>query len=684
MKQLLTLILFSAVFSLSVTAQDSRIPQKPTHWLSPEDILLRSETGKNFVETPPPDSPVRNVAEFDKMQGALVRYPFGLPITLIKEMAKDVEVTTIVANTSQQNTVIQQYLTNGVDTSHCNFLIAPSESYWTRDYGPWFESDTSNHIGIVDFPYNRPTRPNDDEIPKKVAAMLGIPWYGMNVITTGGNYMTDGMGISTSTQLVLDENPTQTADTIAAKFRRYLGIQNYLVEQDPNNTYIDHIDCWGKYLAPDKILIRKVPVSHPQYAAIEATAAIYAYTPCSYGYNYHVFRVNTPDDQPYSNSVILNNKVLVPMMGSSWDDSALAAYQAAMPGYQVLGFIGNPSTPWESTDALHCRVMGIADLGMLYIKHVPLTGNQPAQDNFRIQADLIPCSDSAVYNDSVLIWYKVNGGAYRMTHMTRTTGLHFTGYIPKQAPGSTIHYYLYAADKSHRHTTCPVMGPADPFVFTCVYTDLTAVPDTLRFDTYEECLGGKFTSIHNYTTNSINLTALDESGWFHPGPTGWLVDNHPVSTFPDPVTPGDSVRCHVIILVMVDNPVQGYWIDTLQFGGSSGTHGVIILLNDTLVFGGIGSHPGLAGPFRMNVYPNPSQEQTNISFRLESPASVRLDIFDMQGRSVRTLADRDFSAGFQTIAWNLASANDAKVNRGIYLIRLTTDKATVWSRVVVD
>ena len=561
MKKILTLFTLLTLPFISIFAQDNGVPKKLTHWLSPEEILHKSEIGKNFVETPPPASPIRNVAEFDKMQGVLVDYPFGIPIALIKEMATDVEVTTIVANTSQQNTVLQQYNSNGVNTNHCNFLIAPSDSYWTRDYGPWFESDSNNHIGIVDFPYNR-NRPNDDEIPKKVAAMLGIPWYGMNVIHTGGNYMTDGMGKSTSTTLVWDENPTQTHEQIAQKFQSYLGINTYLVEPDPNNTYIDHIDCWGKYLAPDKILIRKVPTSHPQYAAIEATAATYAATPCSYGYNYRVFRVNTPNDQPYSNSVILNNKVLVPMMGTSWDDSALAAYQNAMPGYQVIGFPGNSSTPWESTDALHCRVMGIADVGLLYIRHIPLTGNQPAQDNFTLLADLIPCSDSAIYNDSVLIYYKVNNGAYHIVHMTQTSGFHYTGQIPKQPGGSVIKYYLYAGDKSGRHATCPLIGPGDPFTFTSVYTDLTAIPDTLRFETYDDCMNGKYTAIHNFTTTPINLTSLDEMGWFHPGPTGWSVYPYPVNNFPATVPPGDSVRCHVFILIITDQTMPGYWIDT--------------------------------------------------------------------------------------------------------------------------
>ena len=38
------------------------------------------------------------------------------------------------------------------------------------------------------------------------------------------------------------------------------GIDTYHVIPDPNDTYIDHIDCWGKYLSPTKVIIREVPI----------------------------------------------------------------------------------------------------------------------------------------------------------------------------------------------------------------------------------------------------------------------------------------------------------------------------------------------------------------------------------------------------------------------------------------
>ena len=656
--------------SSSLYAQDPQVPKKQTHWMSPEEKLHLQDVLLSFQETPPPVAPVRNVAEFDKMQGVLVRYPFGIPIALIKEMAEDVMVTTIVANTSQQNTVISQYVSAGVDTSHCDFLIAPSDSYWTRDYGPWFESDSANNIGIVDFPYNRPSRPNDDEIPNVLAQKLGIPRFGMNVIHTGGNYMCDGMGVASSTLLVEEENPTQTEAQIKQKVLDYLGIGTYQIRPDPNNTYIDHIDCWGKFLAPDKILIRKVPPSHPQYQEIEDAAAFWATQVCSWGYYYHVIRVNTPQDQPYTNSLILDNKVLLPKMNSPYDDSAIAVYQQAMPGYEVLNFTALGSAPWESTDALHCRAMGVADLGLLYINHIPLTGDQPAQDNFHLTAEVIACSDSAIYPDSVLIWFRVDSGPFVMTHMSHTTGQHYSGIIPKQSPGSRIDYYLYAADRSGRHATTPFMGPLDPFSFNAVYTDITAIPDTLKFFTYEDCVNGKTTYLHNYTSFIITMNYLEQMGagpgW---GYMVWMIDPDAPVPVPYAFDPGDSLPVKVIINWITNSPLAGVLIDSMRFTTDIASHQVVIVVSDSLVQA-IGKHnyPGLT----TTCFPNPFTQSVTIAYTVNEKTPLRISVLDNMGREIKILINGEKTAGTYQETFN---AGD--LPSGIYFYRVTSGETVV-------
>lgn len=432
------------------------------HWMTPQEEALKHLIGQGFQKSAPPPGNIRNIAEFEQMQGVLIRYPFGINYTLIAALSERTTVTTIVESQNQQNNVTNQYQQNGVNLANCDFLIAGSDSYWTRDYGPWYIAYDDSEIGIVDFIYNRP-RPLDDVVPQKMADKLGIQWFAMDLIHTGGNYMTDGWGVSASTDLVIDENPTMTEAEIDQMVQNYLGVNTYYKLPDPNNTYIDHIDCWGKFLDVDKVLIREVPPTHPQYDEIEATAAFFAAQTSSYGVPYQVYRVYTPNNQPYTNSLIVNKTVYVPIMNSQWDDEALTAYEEAMPGYEVIGFNGS----WESTDALHCRVKGTADLNMLYVKHMPLLGDQPNQADYDIEAEITAYSGQSIINDSVLVYYSYDNGPFTHMTMAHQGGKVYTATIPGSTAGTEIAYYIYAVDQSGKRATHPLIGSPDPHRFYC-------------------------------------------------------------------------------------------------------------------------------------------------------------------------------------------------------------------------
>jgi agmatine deiminase len=435
-----------------------------THQMTEEEKALMPaylESLRGRLQSGPPLAPLRNIAEFEHMEGVLIAYPLGIPVSLVAEMSEDVMVTTIVANSSSENQARNQYSSGGVNMANCNFLYAPHDSYWTRDYGPWFVMDGNQSIGIIDFIYNRP-RPNDDNIPAEMASFLGLTSYDMSLVHAGGNYMTDAWGISVSTDLVWEENTNYTHTQIDQMMYDYLGVHTYHVTSDPLGEYIKHVDCWGKYLDVDKILITGVPQSNSQYDEFEAMAQYFAIQTTSYGNNYQVYRVYASNGEPYTNSLILNKRVFVPIEGTSNDSAAITSYETAMPGYEVIGVSGS----WETTDAVHCRVIGIADRGMLYIEHSPLLGEKPQQDYYEISAEIIPYSGMPVIANSVKIYYQVDGGSYYVADMNNVYADTYSGSIPGQSPGSEIAYYIHAEDNSGRTTEHPYIGAPDPHVFT--------------------------------------------------------------------------------------------------------------------------------------------------------------------------------------------------------------------------
>ncbi len=476
MKRILTLILISFSYLLAV-AQQNLAPyefQAKYHMLDSSELYAPMVSSKAFSSTAPPVGTVRAIAEWEPAQAVLVSYPgnFGIPYSLIAEMSQDCKVITLVESTSQQTTVTNNYTSNGVNLANCQFKITPLDSYWTRDYGPWFIMTNNNTVAIIDFPYNRPTRVNDDNVPVFLAgaANLNMPWYGMNVMHTGGNYMCDGMGVAAMTDLVTDENSLTVAQ-IDTLFKQYMGIDRCYITTDPLDDYIKHVDCWGKFLDVDKILIASVPTNNANYNDYEAMATYWSTKVSSYGNNYQVYRVYEPNGQPYTNSLILNNKVLMPIKGgtsATYDANAISLYQQAMPGYEILGFMQlSTQTAWASTDALHCRAHEIADKGMLYIKHYPLLGQKLLQTNYTINANVYALSGSTLITDSAWVRYRVNHGSWQQTLMTHPSGNLWTANIPATAPvgGDTIEYYIHASDLSPRTVMHPLIGAPDPHKF---------------------------------------------------------------------------------------------------------------------------------------------------------------------------------------------------------------------------
>jgi len=89
--------------------------------------------------------PLRNIAEFEPMQGVLINYgardAFGISLDIIAEMSEDVIIYTIVDSTSQQATVESLFDTGGVHSDNREYIIAPSDDYWTRDFLNTIDND---------------------------------------------------------------------------------------------------------------------------------------------------------------------------------------------------------------------------------------------------------------------------------------------------------------------------------------------------------------------------------------------------------------------------------------------------------------------------------------------------------------------------------------------------------------
>jgi agmatine/peptidylarginine deiminase len=462
-----------ASFTYIVSAQeDNGLPNNGLkHRDGRSDPMAGFDNRSVMVITNPPAGPVRNIAEWEPSEAVIIAYlsGFGLPVSLIKDLSNTGKVI-IDCKSSSQTTAMTTLTNGGVNTANCQFITTTVDSWWTRDYTGWFIADSSNRVAIVDFPYNRPSRVNDDAIPSKQATLLNITLYGMDVEHTGGNYMCDGYGRAVSTDLVLDENSLTTTQ-INQRMLSYLGIENYMIRPDAQGDYIKHIDCWAKLLAPDKILVDSVPPSDSRYTHYQAAAAFFASTNSPYGYPYKVYRpliVSSTGNDAYSNSFIFKNRVFVPLGGNATRDSAaIQCYRTAMPGYIVKGYNSSGSAAWYGTDALHCRTHEIADRNMLYIQHFPLWGVINSPTGYAVNAKVVSYAGNNIAAGYPRVVYKVGRlGQWDSTLVMAAQGsLQYSATIPVQNDGDTVYYYIKAKDVTGIQAMHAVMGPADPYFF---------------------------------------------------------------------------------------------------------------------------------------------------------------------------------------------------------------------------
>ena len=470
-KVVLSIWVLSCVLLLSAQTQyydtQPRFPHEPT----PAEQQMLTDWYKTTKTSNPPVAPVTALAEFQPMGGVMVAYPLGIPVSLVAELSLITQVKVLVYPASDSVTAKAYFAASGVNMDNVSCWVINHDSYWVRDYGPWFILDGNDQVGIVDFTYNRPSRPHDDAALQAVATKMGLERYEMPMVHTGGNYMADGYGTAASTDLILEENPNRTETELRAMAHDYLGIDNYFIMDDPLGEYIAHIDCWGKFLNVDKVLIGQVPATDSRYNDFEEVASTFANALTPWGNHYNVFRVYSPGGSynratPFTNSLILNDHVFVPVTGSAWDNQAIAIYQQAMPGYTITPIMQISDAMWQNTDALHCRTHELADPGMLYIKHFPLLGSLDLPAATTIETTIKPLSGAALLQDSVLCYYRANGGNWQSLPLQWVENDNYKAQIVGLQANDEVDYYISARDQSGRSEQHPYIGAADPHHFS--------------------------------------------------------------------------------------------------------------------------------------------------------------------------------------------------------------------------
>ena len=335
----------------------------------------------------------RVVAEWEPALGTMISWPVGIPSDLVIELANEDILYVLVETNNQQNQATNNFNNWGVNSDNVVFINTDTYSHWTRDYGPQFVIgedywkvvnqyfngypeengcqenlffDDNNNTEGRPLPFESRGWEEDDDTNIDFANQMNWDILELPLYLTGGNFMTDGYGMGFSTQLMVNENNISNNE-FQQIVRDELHLLNYHIFDNPNVSSIQHIDCLAKLVNSETIIIKQVPESSPEYECIEDFAQSFYELNTFYGRPFQIHRIYCPEINggwwelnsvaAYTNSLILNNKVLVPQYGIISDENALNIYQEAMPGYEVIGFNNDTGNPWYGEDALHFRTM---------------------------------------------------------------------------------------------------------------------------------------------------------------------------------------------------------------------------------------------------------------------------------------------------------------------------------------
>ncbi len=482
---LLICILFSSVFQLNAQQE----PLLPKGLSENEKSLVSDFRFKSNKITPPPQVPVRTAAEWEEIEYLVIRWTNAYQNILLQIVQAAVEECKVLITTQNQGTVSSFLSSNGVDMSQVEFLNAPSNSIWIRDYAgnTIYENDVED-LALVDWIYNRP-RPLDNEMPVAHANYVNIPLYRTNsgtndLVNTGGNFMSDGLGTAFASKLILEENepgnpygvtPKTEAEIDNIMFN-YQGITNYIkMDQTPWDP-IDHIDMHMKLLDEQTILVSKYPPGVADGPQIEANIDYVTSTfQTPFGTDYKIEWIDAPPStggnypdtgghyRTYTNSVFVNGTVIVPTYRPEVDGPALAQYEELLPGYTIVGIdVDNPGENLiASSGAIHCitHAIGVAD--PLWIVHQPLEEVNTTVD---IPLDAMIKHNSGI-QEAKVFWRETGDANFQETAMTFDSNDIWVTDLSVPSDATSIEYYIWAEANSGKTLTRPIVAPEGYWTF---------------------------------------------------------------------------------------------------------------------------------------------------------------------------------------------------------------------------
>ncbi len=480
-----------------------------------------SDNSTNNENVPAPDfytqsNANRVAAEWEPAVGTMIVWPLSIPYKLVVELAKDNHLYTLVENEDSKNEALKWYTEWGIDPSSNTFIYAPQgvDSWWVRDWGPNAIFTANGKMILADgkYIYSTPWTTiqcddslqflytskdkqiiktgTDDSATLYLGKALNIELLDLPFINTGGNVLTDGLGTAFSTCILLNENKFYgvSRENFLKLNKDLLGFDRYNIISNFEKQGIQHIDCFMKLLDEERILVIEPPKDHALHSIYEnIVQKELSKLKTPYGRPYEILRIKSDRYKEqrlaaYTNSIIINKTIYVPLFKIKEDSIALNRWQEVMPGYAIKGFefdfADEPfvtqkmkehytSYGWDSEDGLHCRTRAIWDSQMLFISVKRIEPEADPKHKNEVHATLIDYSKKGLVKEKCKLFWRVTGESdWNSIPLNQIEGSdHFIAEFPNNDPAARIEYYISAVSNSGRTETHPRTAPIGTYKF---------------------------------------------------------------------------------------------------------------------------------------------------------------------------------------------------------------------------
>ena len=290
-------------------------------------------------------------------------------LNMVEVLHNHENVHLIVNSEKQQDHIAAQLQYHNIGLKNVDFFIIPTNDVWARDNGPIFVVNDDGESAITDWVFNgwggRFSYDLDDKVPSLIGEQIDMPVFKVPMVLEAGGVEVNSKGTFMATRTsIIDSyrNPGMSQEEIEKILSEYPGVTDFIwltgagrgeCEKWGDETD-SHIDIVARFSDESTVLYNwTTNLSDPRYkmlaksleelkAATTESGKPLTLVPLPLPKVHQTskmtdWRKSTLADAAYSNYLIANNVVLVPVYGHACDERGLKVIEEHFPDREVIG-----------------------------------------------------------------------------------------------------------------------------------------------------------------------------------------------------------------------------------------------------------------------------------------------------------------------------------------------------------